>query len=145
MRGRVSDCGSISYGLLALMTIAVIQPAAAAPGDPDPTFGDNGIVLTAVSGGSAYANDILIEPDGSILVSGGLHSRSDAVDYADVLVARYHADGQLDPDFGEGGVAIQRAGNGRYEGGQATRGGLVRTGDGDLRVATYASNGPANQ
>jgi len=64
-------------------------------GDLDPTFGDSGRVLAALS-----VNDVVVQPDGKVLVAGT--ARVDGT--SDGIVARYNADGSLDASFGTGGV-----------------------------------------
>jgi uncharacterized delta-60 repeat protein len=65
-------------------------------GSLDPTFGSGGKVLTAFNDG---ALDVLVQPDGRIVVSGG------------TIVARYLSlNGSLDPSFGVGGAGYVVAG-----------------------------------
>ncbi len=79
-------------------------------GSPDPTFGSAGKVVTVFPAGSAFADAVIIQPDGKIVAAGG----NDPYDYGygddpvnfNVLLARYNADGSLDPTFGIGGKII---------------------------------------
>jgi uncharacterized delta-60 repeat protein len=66
-----------------------------ADGALDPTFGDGGKVRTRFSSGISSAEGVVIQPDGKIVVAGG------GAGY--FLLARYTADGKLDPTFGRGG------------------------------------------
>src|SRR5207237_6440318 len=61
-------------------------------GTKDPSFGDGGRVLTP---GVHYGlpSDIVVQPDGKILVAGGYQ------------LARYNSDGSLDGSFGDAGIA----------------------------------------
>jgi uncharacterized delta-60 repeat protein len=72
-----------------------------ADGSPDTGFGSNGRVVTDV-GFLDIANGVAIQPDGKIVVAGvtgdGLTE--------DFLVARYNADGSLDPSFGGDGTVV---------------------------------------
>ena len=68
-------------------------------GSLDPSFGTGGIVKSGVTG---QAHDVIVQPDGKIVVAGHV-SLDDDDDFADFLVARYNADGTLDPSFGDGG------------------------------------------
>jgi len=73
-------------------------------GELDPTFGESGIVVTQFldeDRSNAWIEDIAVAPDGTI-VAAGLAARLDRADWG---VARFRADGTLDPRFGEGGVA----------------------------------------
>lgn len=70
-------------------------------GAPDPTFGDGGIVTTAVQGYQrAFGWRCIVQPNGKVVVAGS----ADAGNGGDFLVLRYLEDGSLDPSFGEGGV-----------------------------------------
>lgn len=60
----------------------------------DPSFGNGGKVLTHFVR-SSYAEGIVIQPDGKLVAAGG------GAGY--FVLARYTADGKLDPTFGRGG------------------------------------------
>jgi uncharacterized delta-60 repeat protein len=66
-------------------------------GSLDPSFGDGGKVLTSFGCGSEGANAIAIQPDGKILAAGFAGSA--------IAVARYQADGSLDPSWDGDGRA----------------------------------------
>ena len=78
-------------------------------GTPDPTFGGNGIVRTDLTPRDDIGYDIVIQPDGKIVVVGvaGLPSPSFAL-------VRYRRNGSLDPTFGERGSVLTK-----YQGGVA--------------------------
>lgn len=88
-------------------TLLVLQPAGAAPGDLDPTFGSGGTVDTPI-GASAGVSDLLIQADGK-LVAGG----SSAVPRSTFTLARYGSNGAVDASFGAEGVAWGPDGVGR--------------------------------
>ncbi len=69
--------------------------AAAAPGDLDPTFSDDGIA-TVFSNGSV-ATGVVVDPQGRSVVVG--YTLDGGVD---VAVARFRPDGAPDPAFGDG-------------------------------------------
>lgn len=71
-----------------------------ADGSVDSSFGLNGMVRTSV-GDDDSANEIIIQPDGKILLVGSSTQNSDR----DFSVVRYNADGSLDLAFGIGGSA----------------------------------------
>lgn len=71
-----------------------------ANGSLDPTFGLDGKVTTEIGGDLDQANAVALQPDGRIVVAG----ESMQGGYFQVAVARYEADGSLDPSFGSGGV-----------------------------------------
>ncbi len=71
-------------------------------GDPDPGFGTGGQVTTNFGPGSnEQANAVVVQSDGRIVVGG--YSGAD-FDPANAALARYLADGTLDPSFGTGGL-----------------------------------------
>jgi Domain of unknown function (DUF5122) beta-propeller len=78
-------------------------PAAAAPGDLDPSFSGDGIRLVPFGHGIASGEAVALQADGRIVVAGYVN-----VDYgyADVAVSRYWPDGQSDMSFGSGGRVI---------------------------------------
>lgn len=85
--------------LLAATLLLVPQHGAlAAPGDLDPTFGHDGRVLTGFESASAQdlASDVEVQSDGKIVAVGGTFLGGFAL-------ARYGADGSLDPAFGGDG------------------------------------------
>ena len=68
-------------------------------GTLDSTFGTGGIVTTDILGGDDDADDLLLQPDGKILVAGYAHNGLNQ-DYG---IVRYNSDGSLDTSFGTGG------------------------------------------
>ena len=62
-------------------------------GSLDNTFDGDGKLITSMAGGNDKANDVVIQPDGKILVAGGY-----GVD-ADFYILRYNEDGSLDNTF----------------------------------------------
>ncbi len=63
-------------------------------GTLDKSFGTNGVVITDL-GSSDLSFDIVVQPDGKILVGGQTSSH--------LLVLRYNTDGSIDKSFGDGG------------------------------------------
>jgi len=83
---------------LLLMSITVRNVFAGLPGTLDTTFGGTGIVFTTFNPFTASTgNDIVVQPDGKIIVAGSGQ---------DWLMARYNPDGSLDATFGTGGRVI---------------------------------------
>lgn len=68
-------------------------------GGLDAAFGAGGVAAGVVMG-AATPSALLVQPDGRILVAGAVDSGFDTP----AVVARYLADGQLDPGFGTGGI-----------------------------------------
>ena len=67
-----------------------------ADGGLDASFGQGGKVVTNIDDHHGYADSMVLQPDGKIVLGGGC---------ADGLaLARYQTDGSLDPAFGNGGI-----------------------------------------
>src|SRR4051812_42170469 len=91
--------------LLALVGLfyVTIQPGLrAAPGELDPAFSTNGLVRVSFGAGSGGAHDVLVDPNGRILVAGTAFSGDDS----SFAITRYLPDGSLDTSFGDSGVVI---------------------------------------
>lgn len=87
-------------------------------GGLDPEFGDKGVVTTPVGEGRSQALDVLVQRDGRVVAAG-----VGRLDGRDVLaLARYRADGALDPGFGRNGVALLPAGSGYAQAGDVEPG-----------------------
>lgn len=71
-------------------------------GSLDATFGVEGKITSGVAG-RAYA--VAVQPDGRIVVAGEVDVSSNS-DFSDFLLARYNANGALDPTFNADGIAI---------------------------------------
>jgi uncharacterized delta-60 repeat protein len=76
-------------------------------GSLDTRFGDGGIVTTRAPHGSfARAAGMSMHPDGKIVVAGSTGNGQDLLtdNTCDFLLARYDANGVLDPTFGSAGI-----------------------------------------
>ena len=93
--------------LLPLLTLAVLT-AQGAPGDLDATFSGDGKVTTDVGAGADSAQDVAVQADGKIVVTG-LVSNGSNFDFG---LVRYKPDGTLDSSFGSGGKVITPLGKG---------------------------------
>ena len=71
-------------------------------GTVDPTFGQGGVVGTPIGVADAFANALIIQPDGK-MIAAGQASESFAQRFA---LARYDQNGSLDPTFGAGGIVF---------------------------------------
>jgi uncharacterized delta-60 repeat protein len=67
-------------------------------GSPDVTFGDDGGLMTNITSGSDYALALSVQRDGKLVVAGTSNDR--------FVLARYLPDGDLDDNFGIGGIMI---------------------------------------
>lgn len=72
-------------------------------GSLDPSFGDQGRVVTPFGDGSvARINDLHVQGNGRILAIG--ESQSDGI--LSAVIVRHLPDGGLDPDYGDAGLAV---------------------------------------
>lgn len=71
-------------------------------GTPDVGFGNNGVVLENVHDEDLIVSDILLQPDGKILVSGSVYQPG-VLTF--VFVLRFLSNGTLDSGFGDAGIA----------------------------------------
>ncbi len=79
-----------------LLTVSAAS-ATAAPGDLDPSFGTYGKYLSPIEG-STTGEEVVVQPDGAILVGGGSPAGS--------TIFRFTAAGLPDPSFGQNGRAV---------------------------------------
>ncbi|MCS7466941.1 VCBS domain-containing protein [Stieleria sp. ICT_E10.1] len=99
-------------------------------GQLSPDFGDGGKVVTDIqSPGRNIGNAGLALPDGKMVVAGS----SGPSPFEDFAVARYQADGTLDPSFGVGGRVVFDSGDGE----EANE--VLRTPDGGLLIVGGSS------
>jgi uncharacterized delta-60 repeat protein len=115
---NIAAVGRITV-LLAATALLLTPLADAVGGKLDATFDRDGKVVTDF-GADDLAEDVVVQPDGKIVVIGGSYSPEVPATSAFVL-ARYRANGSLDPSFGSAGkvrtalgsanaVALQRDG-----------------------------------
>ncbi|MEO6871951.1 MAG: hypothetical protein ABI233_07000 [Chthoniobacterales bacterium] len=100
MKSRLRFC-LLALALTSAASLASL-PAQAAPGDLDPSFSNDGKVLTDFSGHDDGSGGVAIQSDGKIVVAGFADATASA-ESADFALARYDADGTLDTTFGTGG------------------------------------------
>ena len=141
---------SFRLGVLLMLVSTVAWGAA---GDPDPTFGTNGVVTTSISAYSeAYA--VVQQADGKIVAGGQVADEVTFSARTDALLVRYGPDGTLDATFGTGGIVrtdVVPAGPGsRFEevlqqpGGRLVGVGTVSaysTTGGDIALVRYEADG----
>ena len=120
-------------------------------GSPDLTFDGDGKVLTPLSFSTNFATSALIQPDGKIVAVGDAYV-SDEFNYfsSNFALARYNADGSLDPTFDGDGKTTTDVGITRsYASGVLIQpdgkvlafGGAERSPSGDPVVVRYNENG----
>jgi uncharacterized delta-60 repeat protein len=91
--------------LALILFTAYSLSAQTCPGCLDTTFGNGGVVVASVNGGTAsgWANAIAIQPDGKIVVAVE-SSNAENTSAWDFYVLRFDSTGSLDSTFGTGGV-----------------------------------------
>ena len=87
----------VIFACIAVATALKTNPAYAAPGDLDSTFGTGGKVTTDLGCCGGGANAIAIQTDGKLIAAGASGAGAFAL-------SRYNRDGTLDPTFGTGGI-----------------------------------------
>ena len=76
-------------------------------GEPDSSFGGDGIVITPISAGEDRINAIAIQNDGKIVAGGYSLNIPDQ----DIVLTRYNTDGSLDTSFSNDGVLTMNVSN----------------------------------
>lgn len=114
--GSIFGAGFVDRGGDHAMAVAKFNAA----GAPDKAFGTDGVaVVNVASGGKAaeLARSIVLLPDGKIVIAGPVEhdpsATGDAAKDTDAAVVRLDASGNLDPTFGDGGIAVIDLGTGR--------------------------------
>lgn len=74
-------------------------------GNLDISFGTDGSART-LYGFRCSAKSLFIQNDGKIIVAGSTYLNSQANSEANIMLARYHANGTLDVSFGTNGVSV---------------------------------------
>ena len=95
--GKLVAAGRTASGGYADFALVRYNP----DGTLDPSFGSGGRVVTDLGGSDDEADALVLQPDGKIVAAGrAFNGTTD-----DFVLARYDADGTLDPSFGSGGIA----------------------------------------
>lgn len=92
--GRIIIVGSATMGV----TLDLAAARCTADGVLDLTLGGSGKVTTAVSTSYEEGRDVIVQPDGDIVVAGFAYAQSSD----DFLVVRFLDNGALDEEFGAG-------------------------------------------
>jgi uncharacterized delta-60 repeat protein len=123
----------LPVGALAAAALAVLcsaSPAAAAPGQLDPTFGSGGIVHLLPTHEEATLRGVAVQPDGKVVLAG-------AEAPGNLLLFRLLPNGEMDPSFGSGGEVVTT-----LPGGAEARAVAIQP-DGKI-VAVGSGKGPVN-
>ncbi|HSL46821.1 MAG TPA: hypothetical protein VK897_25515 [Anaerolineales bacterium] len=132
----------VSLELVLIATLIFATRAGAAAGTLDPTFGTNGVVVTDLGGPSDIGGNIVLQPDGKIVMAGSAELDLNFPGYRTPVIVRYKPDGTLDNTFGTSGkvtapirglarIALQT--DGKLVGGGSLNGGFA--------LARYTSTG----
>ena len=70
-------------------------------GNPDSSFGGDGIIITPIGDDYDAAWSVAIQEDGKIVAGGTTHN---ILNYNEFALTRYKTDGELDSSFGEDGI-----------------------------------------
>lgn len=116
----------ITFLIASLIAVTTLN---AQDGVLDNTFGTNGRVITDIVAEDNEARELVIQPDGKIVVAG-LSSTGSIDQFA---LARYDANGVLDNTFGSGGLVVTNVSMGD----DVIRGMALQT-DGKIVVVGYA-------
>jgi uncharacterized delta-60 repeat protein len=119
--------------LAAVLLVAFAVPAAAAPGQLDPSFGVGGTVVTEFPSSYSGARAVAIQADGRIVAAGFAHTNDSII--SDFALTRYDTNGVLDPTFGTGG-RVRTDFGGRFDEALA----LAAQPDGKIVVAGSSSD-----
>lgn len=140
--GRVVVAGETGQGGATDFVVLRYTP----DGRPDPGFGNGGQVITSFGDGPDGVHGLALQPDGNVVVGG---SAWNGEDY-DLALARYGADGRLDPAFGQDGKVTTAVGGshdigfglGLQPGGKVVVVGRTHNGqDYDLALVRYTPEG----
>jgi uncharacterized delta-60 repeat protein len=111
-RARINVVIATTFVVLAASLLAIV-PAHAAPGDLDPSFSGDGIVLTGFGGEIDGGSAVALQADGKIVVAGTTSGYGEGGDYhSDFALARIDSDGSLDTSFSGDGKQITDFGAG---------------------------------
>ena len=102
-------------------------------GTLDPTFGNGGIVTTAIVSGQCVSTAVILQPNGKLVAGGDCYNANKGG--SDFALARYNPDGTLDFDFGSNGTVTTNLGAGADQINQ-----LVVDADGELIAAGGKGN-----
>lgn len=76
-----------------------------ADGTPDTTFGDGGAVVTAIHPNHDTVKDMVVRPDGKIVLAGWT-PRGTSLSTGNLALVQYNPDGTPDTTFGDGGTVV---------------------------------------
>lgn len=116
--------------LVGILLLALPASVIATPGDLDPSFDSDGITTVSFRQMDEIATAAAIQSDGKLIILG----KGGALFDYDILLARYHPDGNLDNSFDDDGTSATEF-EGNVEGNAIT----VQN-DGKILVAGFYEN-----
>src|SRR5215469_7946602 len=127
-----------AYLVFFALTLPFADPSAAGrPGDLDPAFGNNGVVVTAPAFAAITPSVILHQPDGKLIAIAEIAENASS----ELFLVRYALDGTLDATFGAGGIVVPHMNSTVFAAALQTDGKiLVAAQDSDLSMGGL--NGP---
>ena len=147
-RRTMTGVGAALLGMV--MVLGLTAPSHANPGQLDVAFGAGGQRTMDLGGTYDWGYATAVQPDGRILAAGVTNARG-TYDFA---VSRHLASGELDPSFGENGVAITDFGKSwdwayalalQPDGRIVVAGFSDRSGSRDFALARYGHDGRLDQ
>lgn len=127
--GKIVAAGLVSGSGFVATTYDIGVARFLADGSLDASFGTNGIFTYDSDNDQDYAQDVIVDPQGRILVAGRVANAMTGLDWA---VLRLTEDGALDTSFGNGGVFTHD-----HAGLDETATALARHGSGRILVSGY--------
>jgi len=98
-----------SYASLELVLAAILilsTRVLAATGPLDPTFGTGGLVVTDLGSPSDVTANVVLQPDGKIILAGSAALDSNFPGFRTPVIVRYDPNGMVDNTFGTSGKVI---------------------------------------
>jgi len=132
------------FVLILLAALIASTSALAAGGTLDPTFGTSGVVVTDLGGPSDTGINIVLQPDGKIIMAGLAQLDENNPYYKTPVIVRYNSNGTLDSTFGIGGqLIVDIGGYGPYRVALRTDGKLIAAGamGSGFGIARYTGSG----
>ncbi len=74
-------------------------------GSYDTTFGTEGLIRYDIGVGSDFANVVVLQPDGKVIIGGGTNDNS-TIQNENFCLVRLNDDGSLDQSFGNNGIVV---------------------------------------
>ncbi|MFN8301458.1 MAG: T9SS type A sorting domain-containing protein [Saprospiraceae bacterium] len=101
--GKIVVAGVSVTDFLPRVGVTRLQP----DGQPDMNFGSNGILLLEPGPAGNFCTDVLVQPNGGILLSGMIEN----VDFRDFFLMRRLPNGAPDLNFGDAGLVVTSVSN----------------------------------